>query len=686
MKAFVSIVGTQAMAVLNPLMALVRHDGELKPDRVVLLNTSFSRDFAVSAKKFLVDGEIYPEEAVQLIGISSSLVAENNLEPVDCVVRDIQKDAEIIFNLAGGMNFQIAAVLHTLDLEKSRLVYPENSGIHLYRWADGRIRKEILALPPALDILKLFSVQGITWKADPNVKLTKLLANALRDSNLQLPQDALYHVQFAENDYGIAPWSLSFDLVFNEGNRLCLLAVLPSGSDNKERARKLIDIASGRTHLGHLYDRRIGVLTNATEIADRLRIEAGNKIDVIEIPQNSPFPKLALSKFLGGGQMQNNLILGRESVETGKKTGNAISLYLPLGKNLIPSLKAIWTRKPATACLLYTQQDRTVAGIKETLKRHAALFPCSRLEFIPVSFSGEDILDIPCPTEGSAEVNITPGTKSQGAFLALWAKFHGAKTYSLLNDPPELVSLGSDQRIRISLPRPETLLVLSGTRIKSPGTSSPECWTPALHSFLAGAIAEGLDIKGFPEIELTLQDGRAVEPKNGKLRILDSSGKVQAAFPYANRSGGREGGWFESLVAYAAREAARDKPQINIKTAWTDEQEKILAKRFGTSSLHLSEVDVVIPFEGNYHLFSCKATTKLNGITALLEEVRAQASLFERNTIPYIAHLEHSGEPQCKDGVWVLGCKTLTDTQVLRTLMHHAQEKRQTTAAQKESQ
>jgi len=61
---------------------------------------------------------------------------------------------------------------------------------------------------------------------------------------------------------------------------------------------------------------------------------------------------------------------------------------------------------------------------------------CSRLEsfaddlgikelrLFPVSFSAEEILDLPAPHE-RVEVNITPGSKAQGAMLTLWARCHG---------------------------------------------------------------------------------------------------------------------------------------------------------------------------------------------------------------------------------------------------------------------
>lgn len=668
---FVSIVGNQLLATLNPILAL--NKANRRPKQVVLLFTDNTKEYVGQLRQVLVDAG-YFESQIETVLVSNSLANEESGPAAHSFCRGLVGNDEVLFNVTGGMNFQIAASTLAIPSERLTLVYPEHNGVHLLKFANGVAQRESLPLPETVDVLAL---QKVPYSPAQDNDVPLLLKRLLASGGKGFPRPNRIRIG-----------GVTFDLTINNRNRMTFLTTVETkkGDSGLEKARRVIALASSRTAFGELYDRDIFVVTNSSEATEHLRTEANSKVKVIHVDGPNPFAVKQLNFLLSGTVSKAVKINSRtETIETANKVSSRTRLYLCLGTNLLPTLKAIWTHRPAEVCLIYTPEDDNVQRLRDSIGSAAKYLPTERIIFFPCSMTAEEIFDLPLPPEGmNIEANISPGTKLQGALLSLWASINSGKVYSLDNNAGISSSLNNGKSKKVQIPPPAAYLELHGEKLFKAGPCAQQL-RKSLRARLPFEFMESLhrkigDIGEFPYRNMNSDGLRLVQDKPGVAKVFTMDGKAATVF-HSNK-GGRQGFWFEELVGYAFAAAGID-VQINLATAQSDQLLQEQKKRREKKGLefretHKSELDVVVWHAGGYHLVSCKLSG--NDASAHVREAEAQAKILGRFTIALVACLDHKGPPMKKSGTWFFGPATLVNSQALRELLDTACREKSTTS------
>ena len=683
---FVSIVGTQVMAVLNPLLALKNANYKIEGIDLFTTSNKKSTSHAATIKNFLLGKSLFKPVQVNVIEISDSLEADvNGRHPVQKELQKLVQNGEIAFNLAGGLNFQIAACVYELPQENCLYLYPDALSVHALRLDGGNVTfDDLLPLPDPEDVLRL---QGIDFNDAKGYKTSPFLLYALKKTEVTLPVKNIRPVCINK--------AIFFDHFWNDGNELRFLKVIHVPKEGSKKAdhyltegRKVIALATTREAFGELYHRRIAILTNNPTVAERLREEGGGKINVIEQTHD----KTGRDKELKKGIkifFESVPLTAINEEEThfinvkGPETEAKSTLYMPLGRNLMPTLIALWTHRPYEAYLLFTPNDPEIQKIKTGLISNMQIIPAKKLCFIPISIEGSEILTLPKIQQDSAqiEVNVSPGTKGHTAFLSFWSKLHGIDMYSLETKSQILQGITNNKRRSLQGPSPLEYLRLSGKVIKATGTEPKTLLSRSktydgVNAFIQEMAAEKGNINDFPakNIDLKQTNYKLLEHQRGQ--ITREQGKRKSIQWHLD-----EGKWFENFVGYCLLKCGADDVQVRIRTAREPESEKYLQGKYPGEKIFLSDIDVVARFAANYYVISCKAT-KMQATNITADEIAAMATLWGRFAIPLVAFLKYGDEPfQAYNGVFVFGYKTFTDYEALKNLLQKAIKQKQKTAA-----
>lgn len=664
---YISLVGTQVMAVLNPLLVLMEQNK--KPDKVELLATQKSCPNAKDIKQFLIDSKQYSANNIDITKISRSNEAdkEGKAPAHEAVKTKISDLDHFFFNVAGGMNFQIAACIYEINPEKCLFLYPESQGIYAISLRKGKIEHAIYNLPKPIDVLK---IQGTKYEIIGGAQDHEFLTFAKNKCGVNLPNNAIRHLQIS---------NVVFDLAWNTGNELKFLKVIHSSQEYNKKdayylreARKVINLALNREQFGELYHRKIAILTNHPLVAERIRDEGAGKIVIIDSTAENAFCNI----------MRNFLIdLRAESVrgsgissDTGNSSNNDSILYVPLGKDITPTLITLWSHKPHTVNFLYTPNDSTIICYKDAIFKNKKLLPVTSVSFYPVSIAGHEILDIPSLAGSKIEINITPGTKGQTAFLSLWAKAHSAKIFSIETNERMLRQIPHGTTKAAYAPPLLMYLKLSGVKVKHGGENKPSLLKDSnlfdgIINFLEAALSEFESLKGFPNTAVSLQEMK-FNPINDKAVItFNSSNKRKLQWSLKNNE------WFEKLIGYILSKCGADDVRVRIRTGWSETTESYLQGKYGKSP-HKTDIDVAACFKTNYYVVSCKSGKK-DDEGKITTEISAVSSLFGRFAIPLVAYLQYEGEPYKHNGVYIFGFKTFLNTEKMKSLIDIAIKEKQ---------
>ena len=588
---YVSLVGTQIMAVLNPLLCLIKR--AQKPDKVALLATVKSKSVADKIKDFLTQKGQYDASLIDVIEISDSLQTVDGKKPAHEVIRDY-REAEIMFNIAGGMNFQIAACVLELDTQKTYFLYPEIEGIHEFRITDHTIARQKYALPPSEDVLKL---QGIPYKIHSNMQRHYDIRKVCNKLSTSMQKAITEHIEI--ND-------VIFDCMINNGNELRFLKVMEGY--NLNAFRKVQVTAAGRDAFRELYHRNITIVSRNQNIEERAEKEALSKIKVIGKSEQE------LLAFFNPHIKIQSKISEPITIKTGNQSDSNTELYTVLGTDISTTLIAIWSHKPKKVYILFTPDVEGVVKLKDAIQNNCSLLPVSEIAFYPVDIPGTKILDI-IPTQGKdIAVNITPGTKSQTAFLSLWGKMHSATMWSVVTHSQTLETVSSRfSKKELASPDPVTYLTLKGALFSDKGISRNEL---------------------------------------EKLAQESSTSDI--------------GTWFEKYVGYLTMRCGADDVRVRVRTQWSwNEGEQ-------REHIFMTDMDVIAQFKTNYLVIECKS-----GKPDLENDIiqpQAGAKLFGRFGAPLLAYWQYDGEPYKHRNVDVIGRKTLEDTETMKAFIHNVLE------------
>ncbi len=641
------------MAVVNPFLVVKEN-----VDKVILLATKRSKEYADRIKSF-IDGHLIGNLTVVIRNISDNLVVNNSLLPAhEEMLRHIRPGKGFYFNIAGGMNFQIAAcvkaIYDTNLISSCELLYPEEKGTHsTYLDKNNIIVNNLMPNPKAVDILTL---QGIEFSY-PNRVRDSFLHYVLCKLQINLPRDM--------DDILIC--DIFFDLCWNAGNTLKLLKVIHKSRDSDkpskwflEETRKLISLANDRNKLGDLYSEKIAVLTNIVTVKEHLLSEANGRIDVFPIAGGNDSTESIgprIREFLGMDSIAVPSDISNKAtfkIDTINISGNKSILYATIGKDLTPTLIALCSHKPDLAFLLYTSDTEEHAiRLKENVKH----LPVGNISLIKTGINALEIVGYAeeLPSLERTEFNITPGTKSHAAALSLISCMKKGEIFSLENKSAESIAItSSNTRYPYDAPNIEIFLMLKGIKTQSPGKTM-EYLTNHRRSKVYNDVLLFLSQK----TDATGEIIKATYRK--KLIEIDS---------YENDR------WFEELLGYAFLKCGADDVRVRIKLDRDKKVKEHLTNKYGRAE-PLSEIDVVARFGAKYYCISCKSGKKHKFASG---EIHAVSKIFGRYAIPLLAKINHKGEPRCgEDEVFVFGPHTFTNSINLKKIVNDASQIKKTT-------
>ncbi len=676
---YISLMGTQTMAVLNPLLALMEQGKAV--EKVYILATRKTMDRAESLKNFLVPDKIAPEH-FDIIPVSDSLQKDREeREAVQNVLSGLISE-DMTFNLAGGMNFQIAACVQVLSKEKCRFLYPESAGIHHFFMENCCMTShEILPLPASVDVLKL---QDISYSIEKS-NIHPFLETVQKKCRFSVPSGALRHVRVYNE---ILNKDVIFDLVWNSGNEMKFLKIIHSSPKyNKntdfylQEARSVITLATNRELFGELYHRNVLVLTNHRASHERIIKEGGGKITSLFYFESSGNlgEKLLLAELKQKLERFMNPPLtapfSKEVIrqETGNSKSGDTVLYTSLGSNIMPSLIALWSHSPAEVCFVYTPGIPEIEFFRDAILAENKILPVNTVSFYPVSIEGREIQDISKPAHGQGIVNITPGTKGHTAFLTLWAGKHGFPVYSLINPAGKYEEIPQGHSGEMKAPPPVPFLKLTGINVKQFGDGKGSILQnrqqhETVLEFLRMMHRENQPVSDFYKNSISLKNAGSEclnkDQKNEQVRIWQQDKADLTFFTQGDE-------WFEALTGFVMAECGAQDVQVRVKTRWPQETEVHLSQIHG-KDIHMTDIDVIARFSTDYYVISCKSGNPgaRGKITA---EANAFASLFGRFSIPLVCYLKYKDEPyNTNNGVYIFGYRTLCDTEAMKALLKQA--------------
>jgi hypothetical protein len=661
------------MSVLNPLLAFTLY--REKPFAVDLLTTreERSKSLAKTIIKFLTASERFHFESSQFVTreISDSLDWDDyGRPPAHKIIREISDLGDIAFNLAGGMNFQIAACVYEIPLEKCIYLYPEAVGVHAWQFQDSSpTYYDLYPLPNPVDVL---SLQGIHSERGVSRSISGFFKREFEKAGITLSKRGMMPVRIGD---------VLFEHSWNHGNELRFMKIIHKqiGDEKNDKfylreSRKIISLASKRDAFGELYHRRIGVLTNIPTVAERLKEEGGGKIQVIEIKYDRSSSQNALQESLRNFFHHPTMTSINESGisihnDSLSNITRETMLYIAFGRNLMPTCIGLWTHKPSKVCLLYTPSDPEVQRIKNAFMEYKNLLPTREIQFIPISIEGVEILDLFNGSEpDKTEVNITPGTKGHTTFLTLWSKLHEVKKiYSIETKSQKLIDIITGDACPLKGPSPCEYLLLSGKVIKETGADAKKLQGNSKRyneviNFMRQMLKEKGNINDFPFKNIDLQNAcYRVDKRCGE---IISKGKQQnkTKWSLVNST------WFEELIGYCSLKSGADDVQVRIRTPHEHQIEEHLREKYPDGNIFLTDIDLCVRFNANYYVISCKATQREKSeVTA--EEVVAMANHFGRFAVPLISFLKYGGDPfKTKNGVFCFGYKTFMNFEALNGL------------------
>jgi hypothetical protein len=731
---FLSILGTQTMAVINPLLSLIKNGP--RPEKIVLLVTPYIKERKgaqqMAAEQLIMEkvGGLGCPATVEICEISEGLTPDDQERPPaqGVVAEMVGGGAEICFNLAGGMNFQVAACIQAMSASGGLFLYPEQRRVYaIQKGASNTLSIKPWPLPKAEHVLKL---QGLSAEVFPSPQ-ANLIRKLFNQCDLPLPTEQVFAIRIGE---------LEFDYFFNDQNTLRFMKVMKGKENSPQGFRRLAAQVNDRALFGDLYHKEVALLTRDINIADRIAKESlGNlhRIKAARWPQEIAKQRKDLRRFMG-------FIFDPDkpdavpAVETyGETNGQPSALITTLGADPVPTLIAIWSARKEHLILLYTPSDPTIMRYKAAFIANLNLLPCKTITFVPVGLSGHEFLGFERPAPQEVAVNITPGTKGHGAMLALWAKLHGADTYS--NSAQGLYSFKEHCTTPLTAPPPAAVLALAGHRLLSEGTSGDDLQK---QSDIYDAITRFLEkIRDAGKSVKPLFEKRSVRIHADSLVVVTKDG-IKTATLHLEKENKEvefslEGGeWFEQFVAYRILACGADELRVRMRTDW-DEAIRALYNRWhhekehrqvqsvrndcGTATtplqshecaknpqtppstdtsegqimggngqdlppeVHMTDIDVAVRFKGNYVVVECKSGAGVLFVEGAMDSVtrgvKAVAGLFGRFAIPMVCLLKYEKEPYRHDsGVYIFGYKTLIDTPCLTELIHQAINAKSTTS------
>lgn len=667
-----SIVGTQIMAVLSPACTLLEEEFN-KEGLLFLMATSRTIEVARKIEEFIASR--YENVSVEVAHTSAGLEPEApDLPPAHEVFAGFTSkiDDPVYFNVAGGMNFQIAAILYSIKekLDRLRIVYPERYGVHVFKLEGTKLsystKHHVVSISTPEQIMDL---QGLDWKPIES----------------GLPAN---FVKWARKNGLIIPPGISvniggnvFEHVFQKNNELYLIGKLLNVSKAEtrlKRVRKLLDFSQDRHKTAELYHKSILILTDNPMVKEHLEKDSGGKIEIVMLDKNG---HPGMNDFEKIKSFFTSNVLEMPSISLPKlEPIESKVVYTVLGKDPMPTLQALKSHKTGGARLIVTSGDSSIENSWHRIQKLIPSLPQKRLQKIPVSFNSHEILShVPPEPPEQLVVNITPGTKLQTAFLTIWAVIMGnIPVYSIKTDDRFLRRIPDNARgPKRATPTPVEVLtvrmpdvdILRHGRDKGFILKNEKFYQQML-SFIKSIInssdPQSLIDKLCGRIPFVIPDVLKCDflgPSKSKMDIsvLWEGCSEPIQWSLLNNT------WFEELVAYSIVCAGATNVHVNIK----------LGTDFNGNQHDFSEIDVVAGYENEIYVISCKSGK--DSEDSWIEEVNAVAKQFGRFAHAMLAKLAYLGEPTVAGNVVIFGPRTIVDPERMKEALKLAADIKRTT-------
>lgn len=457
-----SYVGKQIFGVFNTILAVCANPHwRSLVDSIVLYSTKDSQGSRGVSKGTLEESEKiksyceqhgYPPVKIVEFDRTENLATE--------FVKDATSDGKkVLFNIEGGMNYCVAQYMSELvksSLEHSVIIsdgsvyrtVPLKQSFENCDWDTETLKI------PELSVEDIFAIQNVTYeKKEEKTEFGKFVESHLEKRNL--PKSLIYNVTLNH---------LTFDLVWNCGGNHLAFLVSPFGkkgtsqdSDKKlERLRSYLKWAAGKNNQKQIYDFHFYVVCEAGNHIDTTKIQGRGKA----IPLES-YGYVEKDKFYGGGErrldfskklsFELSLLLSRKNVpEFGKLSkSEEISTKVEVvdntfitsfGKEPSSTIAALLSHLECHTYLKTVLLLCTPDLIKQCNKFITILksYPSQFLKHINFKIVKTDVKGRSIPYILSAkrdiknvEVNATPGTKGQAAFLTLFAQNNDFPVWTL---------------------------------------------------------------------------------------------------------------------------------------------------------------------------------------------------------------------------------------------------------------
>lgn len=457
-----SYVGKQIFGVFNTILAVCANPHwRSLVDSIVLYSTKDSQGSRGVSKGTLEESERiksyceqhgYPPVKIVEFDRTENLAAE--------FVKEATSDGKkVLFNIEGGMNYCVAQYMS--ELVKSSLD-------HSVIISDGSVYRTVSLKQsfencdwdteslkiPELSVEDIFAIQDVKYeKKEEKTEFGKFVESHLEKQNL--PKSLIYNVTLNK---------LTFDLVWNCGGNHLAFLVSPFGKkgtsqdSNKklERLRSYLKWAAGKNNQKQIYDFHFYVVCEAGNHIDTTKIQGRGKA----IPLES-YGYVEKDKFYGGGErrldfskklsFELSLLLSRKNVpEFGKLSkSEEISTKVEVvdntfitsfGKDPSSTIAALLSHLECHTYLKTVLLLCTPDLIKQCNKFITILksYPSQFLKHINFKIVKTDVKGRSIPYILSAksdiknvEVNATPGTKGQAAFLTLFAQNNDFPVWTL---------------------------------------------------------------------------------------------------------------------------------------------------------------------------------------------------------------------------------------------------------------
>lgn len=673
---FFSFVGTQCYGTLHPLVTCLQNYNKLKIDKVILIASGKSKKYAQKIDEFcksIKDKKLkdFPSENLPSVEII------DDWKPGETSSKDIvslvENEGNILFNATGGMSFSCAEfIIDMYENSPSLLVCLQNKAFFLdypYQVSTPLTLKS--PLPPQV----VLDAQHVSWSQNQGQSQLALdFQEQTQKGNyytdIKFPTKRLENIQISGFDFSIV-WN-------DENNILNFLYYIPweqSNSQNQddkrlELARKLSHWAGNRDD-NQLFDREFNVICPTSSIAEHLLEESRGKIATFVKKGNDI--KSTLSEIFAQKNTEEPNCKGIRYVPSD-------SLVVVLGDDETPTLITINSHKQPNLLLCCTQDSamKSKAESLKTLIEQQKIFPhIKNVTIVPTDISGSVLLhNLRLENDATnIHVNITPGTKSQSAFLTVWAQQNNCSVWSLVTRDQCMKRLdcpsGHIKAVGIDPLFP--LLVRYPGKVQYEALASED--DRKVCEYLLEHMKGCLAANGSWALAVQNEWGiKKSQQYNGFNLCRLSKIKWQISSPYGpckkfSTIGGR---WFEQLVAYALEKAGVRHTHFRVRLPWSEELRKYLEYKHQQKT-HRIDMDVLGTWGTAMILVSCK-TGNTRGTAKAAEEAKSMATSICRFAVPLLCSLKIE---QAKDYADVkdakcFGWKELCDEKMLASLLNGA--------------